>query len=101
MDFIKVYTRESKNNSKNRDAGATEVFIDFKVFNSKDLMTRGRSFYAIYNPNATLWSRNEMSVVELVDAEIRLVDKEGRKACHLWINGRLSIWKLAEVCVIY
>lgn len=73
MDFIKVYTRESKNNSKNRDAGATEVFIDFKVFNSKDLMTRGRSFYAIYNPNATLWSRNEMSVVELVDAEIRLV----------------------------
>lgn len=70
MDFIKVYTRESKNNSKNREAGSTEVYIDFKVFNTKDLMTRGHSFYAVYNPNKKLWVRDELAVVQLVDAEI-------------------------------
>ena len=70
MDFIKVYTREIKNNSKNRDAGSTEVYIDFKVFNSKDLMTRGRSFYAVFDPNKKLWIKDEMAVVRLVDNEI-------------------------------
>ncbi len=73
MDFIKVYTRESKNTSKNRDAGTTEVSIDFKVFNTKDLMTRGHSFYAVYDPSKTLWSKDEMAVVQLVDAEIMKV----------------------------
>lgn len=76
MDFIKVYTRETKNNSKNREAGSTEVYIDFKVFNTKDLMTRGHSFYAVYNPITKLWSKNEMTVVQLVDEEImKMVNK--------------------------
>ena len=73
MDFIKVYTRESKNNSKNREAGSTEVYIDFKVFNTKDLMTRGHSFYAVYDPTKKLWIKDEMAVVRLVDAEIMKV----------------------------
>ena len=70
MDFIKVYTRELKNNSKNHEAGSTEVYIDFKVFNTKDLMTRGHSFYAVYDPTTKLWAKDEMAVVNLVDAEI-------------------------------
>lgn len=70
MDFIKVYTREAKNNSKNREAGSTEVYIDFKVFNTKDLMTRGHSFYAVYDPIKKMWIKDEMAVVRLVDAEI-------------------------------
>ena len=70
MDFIKVYTREAKNNSKNHEAGSTEVYIDFKVFNTKDLMTRGHSFYAVYDPIKKLWIKDEMAVVRLVDAEI-------------------------------
>ena len=70
MDFIKVYTREAKNNSKNRESGTTEVYIDFKVFNSKDLMTRGKSFYAIYDPVKKIWTKDEMVVVRLVDSEI-------------------------------
>ena len=70
MDFIKIYTREAKNNSKNREAGMVELSLDFKVFNSKDLMTRGRSFYAVYDANKKLWIKDEMAVVRLVDAEI-------------------------------
>ena len=77
LDFIKVHTRESKNNSKNREAGSTEVYIDFRVFDSKDLMTRGHSFYAVYDRQKKLWSRNEMDVVQLVDAEImKVVNKQ-------------------------
>jgi hypothetical protein len=73
LDFIKVHTRESKNNSKNREAGSTEVYIDFRVFNSKDLMTRGHSFYAVYDRHKKLWSKDEMRVVQLVDEEIMKV----------------------------
>lgn len=73
MDFIKVYSREAKNNSKNRETGSVDVSIDFRVFNSKDLMTRGHVFYGVYDDNKKLWSKNEMSVVELVDAEIMKV----------------------------
>lgn len=73
MDFIKVHTRETKNNSKNREAGSTEVFIDFRVFNSKDLMTRGHSFYAVYDRHSKMWSKDEMQVVRLVDEEIMKV----------------------------
>ena len=70
MDFVKVYTRESKNNSKNRESGSTEVCIDFKVFKSKDLMTRGHAFCAVYDPTTKLWVKDEMTVARLVDAEI-------------------------------
>jgi len=76
LDFIKVYTRESKNNSKNRESGSIEVYIDFKVFNTRDLMTRGHSFYAVYDPIKKLWIKDEMAVVRLVDAEImKIVNK--------------------------
>lgn len=78
MDFIKIYTREAKNNSKNREAGMVELSLDFKVFNSKDLMTRGRSFYAVYDANKKLWIKDEMAVVRLVDAEIEKKVEEVR-----------------------
>lgn len=37
----------------------------------KDLMVRGRSFYAVWNEQTGLWSRDEMDVVTLVDAELQ------------------------------
>ena len=70
LDFVRLYTKESKNASKNRDAGSLELCLDFQVFNTKDLMTRGRSFYAIYDDRKQRWIRDEMAVVRLVDEEI-------------------------------
>ena len=70
MDFVRIYTKESKNASKNRAAGSVEVCLDFQVFNTKDLMTRGRSFYAIYDEKKQRWIRNEMAVVRVVNEKI-------------------------------
>lgn len=62
MDFYTIKERAVKN--------GTEVFPDFKVTRSKDLMVRGRSFYAIWDDNRCLWSTDEYDVQRLVDEEI-------------------------------
>lgn len=63
MDFFKVASRASRR-------GTIEVFPSFIVCDSKDLMTRGRDFYAVWDEAAGLWSRNEFDVVRIVDQEL-------------------------------
>lgn len=63
MDFLQVGRRETK-------SGNIVIYPDFVVGHSKDLMIRGRSFYAIWNPNVGLWSTDEYDVQTLVDAEL-------------------------------
>jgi len=60
LDFCRVVERTSRN-------GIMEVIPDFKVMRSKDLMVRGKSFYAIWDAEAGLWSTDEYDVVRLVD----------------------------------
>lgn len=64
MDFVRISTKETK-------GGGLEVYPDFVVGRSKDLMVRGRSFYAIWDEEAGLWSTDEYDVQRLVDAELR------------------------------
>lgn len=63
MDFFQICSREVK--------GVTEVYPDFVVGRSKDLMVRGRSFYAIWDESAGLWSTDEYEVQRIIDAELR------------------------------
>lgn len=60
MDFFKIKERSAKN-------GVVEVYPDFIVCRSKDLMIRGKSFYAIWDEAAGLWSTDEYDVQRLVD----------------------------------
>lgn len=62
MDFFQVRERETKN--------GTEVYPDFVVRPSRDLMVRGGSFLAIWNDKLGLWSTNEYDIQELIDAEL-------------------------------
>jgi Family of unknown function (DUF5906) len=62
MDFYQIRERTTKN--------GIEVFPDFVVRRSRDLMVRGRSFYAIWDEEAGLWSTDEYDVQRLVDAEL-------------------------------
>jgi hypothetical protein len=62
MDFFRICTRETK--------GAQEIYPDFTVGRSKDLMVRGKSFYAIWDENLGLWSTDEYDVQRIVDAEL-------------------------------
>ena len=71
MDFLTIGVREG------RRGGPPEIFPDFTVVRSKDLMVRGRRFYAIWDEEANLWSRDEYDVQRLVDAELKaFADRE-------------------------
>lgn len=63
MDFYQILTKETK------DRGI-EVYPDFIVGRSQDLMVQGRTFYAIWDAEKGLWSRDEYDVQRLVDEDL-------------------------------
>jgi hypothetical protein len=63
VDFYQISTKELKD-------GSVEVFPDWKVGRSKDLMIRGKSFYAIWDEKLGLWSTDEYDVQRIVDEEL-------------------------------
>jgi hypothetical protein len=63
MDFYQIKERSPKN-------GVLEVYPDFKVGRSKDLMVRGKSFYAIWDEEKGMWSTDEYDLQRLVDKEL-------------------------------
>lgn len=50
--------------------GSIEVRPDFRVCRSKDIMIRGKAFYAIWDPELNLWLTDEYEVQRLVDNEV-------------------------------
>jgi hypothetical protein len=68
MDFFRVCTRESR-----KKGGPIEVYADYTVGKSKDLMVQGGAFYAVWDEKKSLWSRQEWDVQILVDDKIREV----------------------------
>lgn len=81
MDFYTIKERSTRN-------GVIEVYPDFKVCRSKDLMVRGRSFYAIWDEEAGLWSTDEYDVQRLVDKTLYdYADKlKERNAGHIQVK---------------
>ena len=69
MDFYQISVRETRN-------GHPELFADFTVGRSKDLMVRGRSFYAVWDEEQGLWSTDEYDVQRLVDNDLRRYAEE-------------------------
>jgi hypothetical protein len=64
MDFYQIRTKEVKNEN-------TVLYPDFNVGRSKDLMVRGRSFYAVWDEARGMWSTDEYDIVRLMDEELR------------------------------
>lgn len=69
MDFYQICTRPGKN-------GMVEIYPDFTVGRSKDLMVRGRGFYAIWDETKGMWSTDEYDVQRIVDEELRLYSED-------------------------
>ena len=63
MDFYQIKERCLKN-------GVIEIYPDFKICRTRDLMVRGKAFYAIWDKEAGLWSTDEYDVQRLVDEEL-------------------------------
>lgn len=88
MDFFQIGTREIE---KGQHKGSLEIFPDFTVGRSKDLMVRGRSFYAIWDEEAQLWSTDEYDVQRLVDQALyefaKKEEKKGRKCVVRYLRS--------------
>lgn len=63
MDFYEIKERALK-------SGTTEVRPAWRVLRFKDLMIRGKSFYAVYNPETHFWSTEEYDLMRIVDADV-------------------------------
>lgn len=63
MDFFKVKERNIKK-------GVMDIYPDFVVCRSKDLMVRGKAFYAVWDAEKGMWSTDEYDVQRLVDQEL-------------------------------
>lgn len=69
MDFYHILERPAKN-------GVTEVYPDFVVKRSKDIMIRGGDFYGVWDEANGLWTTDEYAVQRIVDADIKKVADE-------------------------
>lgn len=66
MDFVKIQERELDG----KKTGTVEVYPDYQIVRSKDVMVRGKGFYAIWDEEKQLWSTDEYDVQRLIDKEI-------------------------------
>lgn len=71
MDFYRIKERSPK-------PGVVEIYPDFRIMRSKDLMIRAKSFYAIWDEKAQLWSTDEYDVQRLVDEELMAFRDDAR-----------------------
>lgn len=63
LDFVNICHRSKSN-------GVIEIFPSFRVGKSKELIVKGKSFYAIWDPEKGLWSKNIYDVQRMIDNEI-------------------------------
>ena len=63
LDFVKIEHKQIKKN-------VYEIYADYIVKSPRDLMIRGRDFYAIWDEENGLWSKSQDRAVELIDKEI-------------------------------
>ena len=79
--------------------GKLDIFPNFKVCRSKDLMIRGKSFYSIWDSEKKLWSTDEYDVQRLIDKDLEEYKKEREKTWSGLINIKRmltfsnSMWK--------
>ena len=63
MDFFDVQERTTTK-------GGIEVFADFVVDETQDLMIRGKKFFAVWDKTQNLWTTNEFKAQRLIDKEL-------------------------------
>ena len=62
IDFFKIEKITKKD--------TTYLEPDFNYNKPKDLMVRGKSFYAVWDDDRKIWSTDEFDVQRIVDAEM-------------------------------
>ncbi len=62
MDFFTIKRKPTKN--------GFDIYPSFRTGGVKDIMVRGKTFYAIWDEEKKIWSTEEKDVVRLVDNEL-------------------------------
>lgn len=98
VDFLIISTRSLKK-------GVTEIYPNFVVRKSSDLMIRGGDFYAIWVEEKQLWSTDEDDVCRLIDKELDLFTEKYKKDCsdmiivkHMWDSSTGMIDNFHKYC---
>ena len=97
-DFVTIRRRQKTKNSP------IEIYPDFLVKKSKDLMVRGQDFYAIWNEAKGVWSTDLDDVIDIIDTEMeeykkRDADLENAKILYMKYSSSGSIdqwWKFIK-----
>lgn len=63
MDFYAIRERTTKK-------GSRELYPEFLVKRSKDLMVAGHDFYAIWNADTGMWSQDDYDVQRIIDEDL-------------------------------
>lgn len=69
MDFYAIRERATKK-------GSRELYPEFLVKRSKDLMVAGHDFYAIWNADTGMWSQDDYDVQRIIDEDLAERRKE-------------------------
>lgn len=94
MDFLWIAERVDKR-------GVTEIYPEFIVRKSSDLMIRGGDFYAVWDQEKGMWSTDEDDLNRLVDAELDAYAEKhkarfenGVRVLHMirGSNGMIDVW---------
>ena len=88
MDFYQIKEREGGTAKR----PVLEVYPDYKIVRSKDLMIRAKGFYAVWDAEANLWTTDEYDVQRLVDKDIQahVVKTEGMFEVSRKLLGNFS-----------
>lgn len=84
MDFYQIEQKQGKN-------GTIEIYPDFKACRSKDLMIRGRSFYAVWDDEKQMWSTDEYDIQRIVDQEL---ETEKKKLQKKYTNQKIEVKRM-------
>jgi len=72
MDFFNIREKSPKR-------GTIDIFPDFRVRKCKDLMIRGKAFYAIWDEKKAIWSTDEYDVARIIDEELTKYYEENKE----------------------
>ena len=64
FDFYKIETRPAARGNK------IEIYPEYKVCHSKDLIIRGGNFYVVYDPESGFWKEDKVIIRDKIDDDI-------------------------------
>jgi hypothetical protein len=95
LDFLTISEKSPKQ-------GVLNIYPKFRITKSKDLMIRGRDFYAVWVEERGLWSTDEQDCLMLIDREVDRYYEENKSrytavqvnVLHMWDaeTGMIDAW---------